>query len=88
MKKHNQMRQAFIHPVTGHDRSLFINQGCLEVEHLLYLYVHCGNTHHLGNEHPTPNMVTIVKHVPSPVWCAPTVCLLHGAEDKSDFSLH
>lgn len=66
----------------------FLNQGRLEVECLLYLYVQCGNTYHLGNEHPTLNMVTIVKHVTSPVCCAPTVCLLHGAEDKTDFSLH
>lgn len=58
------------------------------MECLLYLYVQCGNTYHLGNEHPTLNMVTIVKHVTSPVCCAPTVCLLHGAEDKTDFSLH
>lgn len=80
-------------PVTGLDGAFFIllfflNQGRLEVECLLYLYVQCGNTYHLGNEHPTLNMVTIVKHVTSPVCCAPTVCLLHAAEDKTDFSLH
>lgn len=93
-KKKSQSDETHIRfPVTGLDGAFylfiyFLNQGILEVECLLYLYVQCGNTYHLGNEHPTLNMVTIVKHVTSPVCCAPTVCLLHGAEDKTDFSLH
>ncbi len=44
--------------------------------HLLNLHLRCSNTHHLGNKCSSLSIVTIVKHVTSPVWGAATVCLL------------
>ncbi len=57
--------------------------------HLLYLHLQCSNTHHLGNKyHSSLRIVTIVKHVTSPLWCAATVYLLQAAEGKTDHFLH
>lgn len=56
---------------------------------LLYLHLQCGNTCHLGNKYSSSlSIVTIVKHVTSHLWCSAKVCFLHGAEDKTDYSLH
>lgn len=57
--------------------------------HVLYLHLRCSNTHRLGNKyHSSLSIVTIVKHVTPPLWCAATVCLPHGAEGKTDHFLH
>lgn len=56
---------------------------------LLYLRLRRGNTHHLGNKYSSSlSIVTIVKHVTSPLWGAAAVCLLHGTEGKTDCSLY
>lgn len=45
--------------------------------------------HHLGNKYSSLNIVTIVKHVTSPLWCNAATGLSSavGAGDETDYSL-